>query len=432
MRKMWIVIKREYAQVVKKKSFLIGIFLTPAIMALMMVVPALLAMKKPAGTEKVAIIDLDGQQLGERFAEAIKKYKLDDSSPAYQVTGIYNASPDDSLQLFSLKRDLDSLIQSKDLRCYMIIGQSAESRDSIILVAKSFSFRTSNRFERVISDILSGLRLEKSNINLDVDSVLHLTRKVALIEQSPGGKERDFMTIYIGGLVFVMLIFMTAIGYGQVLMRSVIEEKNSRIMEVLVSSVSAFQLMAGKIVGLGMASLTQVAVWIVIGVGIYSFRSDLNIRGDIAGMVFNPVFILFFIIFMILGYIMYSTLFALIGSICNSDKEAQNYIFPITMALLLPVFLAMYVIQEPDSPVVITLSLIPFFTPTMMIMRLNILSGDAFSLSNPIVIEAILGVLITLLTTIAVIWVTAKVFRVGILMYGKRPTFPELVKWIRY
>jgi ABC-2 type transport system permease protein len=129
---------------------------------------------------------------------------------------------------------------------------------------------------------------------------------------------------------------------------------------------------------------------------------------------------------------MYSTLFALIGSICNSDKEAQNYIFPITMSLLLPVFRAMYVIQEPDSPVVVALSLIPIFTPTMMIMRLNIMSAEAFTMNNPIIMEAILGVIITALTTVAIIWLTSKVFRIGILMYGKRPTLPELIKWIRY
>ena len=432
MRKLWIIIKREYAQVVKKKSFVIGIFLTPAFMALVMIVPSMLAMKKPAGTEKIAIIDLDGQKLGERFAEAINDYKLDDSSPAYTITGIYTPAADDSGGLAALKVSLDSMIQSKGLRSYLIIGRDAENTDSVILVAKSFSFRMSNRFERKISDILSELRLEKSNINLNVDSALYLTRKVELQEQSPGGKERDFMTIYLGGLVFVMLIFMTAIGYGQILMRSVIEEKNSRIMEVLVSSVSAFQLMAGKIVGLGLASLTQVGIWIVIGLGLYAYRGALNIRADIASMVFNPVFIFFFVVFMILGYIMYSTVFALIGSICNSDKEAQNYIFPITMSLLLPVFLAMYVIQEPDSAVVIALSLIPIFTPTMMVMRLNIMSAEAFSLSNPIIIEALIGVLLTALTTVAVIWLTAKIFRVGILMYGKRPTLPELIKWVRY
>jgi len=432
MNKMWVIIKREYAQVVKKKSFIVGIFLTPIFMAVITILPAMLASKKSDTTHKMAIIEMDNRQIGERFAESLTQYSLDNDLPAYEIAEIYNISPDDTAKLTEQRAILDSLVRGKELKSYLVINNNAEVNDSIVLVAKSFGFRTNSRFEKRLSDILSGIRLNKSEVNLEIDSILNLTRRIDLTQQAPGGIERDFLTMYMGGIIFVMIIFMTIITYGQVLMRSIIEEKNSRIIEVMISSVSPFQLMAGKIIGLGLANLTQVGIWIILGIGIYIFRGDLDINADVAATMFNPVFLTFFLVYMFIGYIMYSTLFALIGSIVNTDKEAQNFIFPITMILILPVMTAMYIIQEPDSALTVTISLIPIFTPTLMIMRMNFIGVDAFTFANPIVLEATIGIVITSLTTLLIIWLTSKIFRIGILMYGKRPTLPEIIKWMRY
>ncbi|MCP4706078.1 MAG: ABC transporter permease [candidate division Zixibacteria bacterium] len=431
MSKMWVIIKREYAQVVKKKSFIVGILLTPIFMAAITIMPAMLASKKADDTHKMAVIEMDDKKIGEKFAESLTQYTLDNDLPAYEVTGIFNINADDTAKLAEQRSILDSLVRGKEIKSYLVINSNAAENDSIILVAKSFGFRTNSRFEKRLSDILSGIRLNKSEVNLEIDSILNLTRRIDISQQAPGGLERDFMTMYMGGIVFVMIIFMTIITYGQVLMRSIIEEKNSRIIEVMISSVSPFQLMAGKIIGLGLANLTQVGIWIVIGLGIYSFRGDLNISADVTATLFNPVFLLFFLVYMFIGYIMYSTLFALIGSIVNTDKEAQNFIFPITMALILPVMTAMYIIQEPDSVLTVTMSLIPIFTPTLMILRMNFIGVEAFTFANPIILEATIGVIITSLTTLLIIWLTSKIFRIGILMYGKRPTLPEIIKWMR-
>ncbi len=383
MGKLWVLIRREYAQVVKKKSFVIGIVLMPLFLILVTVLPAMLVQKKSSSTEKIAIIDIDGQKIGERFAEKLADYKLDDGRPAYEVTDIYEVSPEDSPEEKRLRAELDSLIQNKQLKNYLIINKGILTNDSCFMVAKSFSFRTNSRFDYSISRVLSTMRLEQSNINIPTDSVLQLTHRVVFEQLSPGGKQRDFMTMYMGGIVFVLIIFGTVIGFGQILMRSIIEEKNSRIVEVIASSVSPFQMMAGKIIGLGLASLTQVAVWVGIALIIYSAKGSLNISGDIADIVFNPVFIFFFIVYLILGYILYSTIFALIGSIVNSDKEAQNFIFPITISVMLPILMAMYIVQEPDSLVTTVISLIPIFTPTMMVIRLNFIGVETFSIGNP-------------------------------------------------
>jgi len=432
MSKLWVIIKREYAQVVKKKSFLIGILLTPAFMAVVIILPALLATKKSDTVENIAIIDMDGQGIGERFAEDINTYKLDDSSDAYKVTEILRPDPNDSVEVNRTRQRLDSLILAKELKSYLIIENGIENNDSCFMVAKSFGLTTGRRFDKVISRILSEMRLEKSEINLGTDSVMTLTRRVVFEQLAPGGKERDFLTTYFAGLIFIMIIFATVVTYGQVLMRSVIEEKNSRIVEVMVSSVSPFQLMGGKIIGLGLASLTQVGIWVALGSLVYLFKGDMVIAPAIADTVFNPVFIVFFICYMLLGYLMYSTIFALIGAIVNNEKEAQNFIFPVTMLNILPILMGSYIIQEPESTLVTVLSLIPFLTPTMMILRLNIMGSDTFSFVNPIFFEATIGVILTFLATLAIIWITGRIFRIGILMYGKRPTLPEIFRWIRY
>lgn len=432
MHKLWVIISREYAQVVKKKSFLIGIFLLPIFMIGITVLPAILAQKKPATTLKMAIIDLDGRRVGEEFAQKLERYKLDDSSLAYEINDIYEINAADTARYFSVKAELDTALETNKIKSYIVLFNGIVENDSCIVVAKSFNFRTADRFDWAITRVLTEQRLTDTEINIGVDSVLSLTHRTEFTQMAPGEKQRDFEIIYLAGIVFVMIIFGTVIGYGQILMRSVIEEKNSRIIEVMVSSVSSFQLMAGKIIGLGMASLTQVAIWMVIGIGIYNFRGSMSISADIADILFNPVLIFFFIVYLILGYLLFSTLFALIGSIVNSEKEAQGFIFPITMTIMLPIILSMYIVQEPESAFAVILSLIPFLTPTMMLVRLNIISPTGFSLSNPVVLQAFIGMILTILTILVVIWVTAKIFRIGILMYGKRPTLPEIIKWIKY
>lgn len=432
MNKLWVIISREYAQVVKKKSFLIGIILLPVFMIGITVLPALLANKKPATSMNMAIIDLDGRNVGEKFAEKLERYKLDDSSLTYEVGEIYNIDASDSAKYAAVRAQLDTALESNKIKSYLVLFDGIVENDSCIVVAKSFSFRTADRFDWTITRVLTEARLANTEINLGIDSVLSLTHRTEFTQMAPGEKQRNFEIIYLAGIVFVMIIFGTVVGYGQILMRSVIEEKNSRIVEVMVSSVTSFQLMAGKIIGLGMASLTQVAIWMVIGMGIYYFRGDLSISAEISDVLFNPVLIFFFVIYLILGYLLYSTLFALIGSIVNSEKEAQGFVFPITMTVMLPIILSMYIVQEPESALAVILSLIPFLTPTMMLVRLNIISPTGFSLANPIIMQSFIGMVITILTILAAIWVAAKIFRVGILMYGKRPTLPEIIRWIKY
>ncbi len=253
MNKLMTIFMAEYAQVVKKKSFIVGIFLTPIFMVLITMLPAFLATRSSDDSASYSIIDADGRGLGQELATAMERYKLEDDSTAvaFTLSQIYELSGSSFSLMDSLRASLDTLIQTKNLTRYIVIFPDAEKNDSVLMVSKAINFNASKRFDRRISEILSTLRLESSEINIDVDTVLDITRRTNMIQKAPGGKTRDFMATYFGALIFVMIVFSSVIGFGQILMRSVIEEKSSRIMEVLISSVSPFQLMMGKVFGLG-------------------------------------------------------------------------------------------------------------------------------------------------------------------------------------
>ncbi len=437
MSKFLVVMKREYAQVVKKKSFVIMMFLTPALMGAFMVLPALLVTMESSSAEYVAVIDRGEQGIGDQFAESLERYTLGDTQdPAYVVKEVIKVDPWDEERFAAAYDSLVELVSNQELKAFLVVRPDAHMADSnLLLVTNSDDFITLRRFEDRLSNIVSSHRIRTANIDLPVDSVLALTRDVDMPVRDTQGEAISFLVKFFAALIFVMLIYMMIITYGATLMRSIIEEKNSRIIEVLVSSVSPFQLMAGKVIGLGLAAFTQVGVWVAMGGLIYMFTGTggLQINTAISRMVFNPVIVIFFVLFFVVGYILYSSLFALIGSIVNSDKEAQNFIFPITISLIIPVMIASSVARDPNVIWAKVLSFVPFFAPTMMLERVVFIAPSVteYSLFSGIVAEAALSFILVCLTTLGVVWLTAKVFRVGILMYGKRPTLPEIIKWIR-
>lgn len=436
MSKFLIIFKQEYTQVVKKKSFLVGLIITPLFLFGMMFGPALLAKKKSSTTEHLAVIDQSSIQVGERFKESISDYKLEDEvTPYYEVEKIFEISPENSDRFEAVDDSLKKLIIDEKLKYLLVITDEAlSSNTGVYIISSADNIVSYNRFEWKLSNIISSERLDQSNINLPIDSVLNLTARIDLVTKDVKGESISFGDKIMIAFVFALMIYMLILINGQMVMRSVIDEKNSRIMEVLVSSVSPFQLMMGKIFGLGAATLTQVVIWILAGTLFMSFGGAM--AGDITilqKVVFNPWILVYFVIYLVLGFLLYSAIFALLGSIVNNEKEAQNFIFPIVMFLILPVPLGMYILQQPNALVPTVLSYIPLFTPTMMVMRLNILLPGLpeYNFFSGPILQANITVLILSAAVIGMIWLTAKVFRVGILMYGKRPTLPEIIKWVK-
>jgi len=438
--KFLVIMKREYAQVVKKKSFIVMTLLTPVIMAALMFVPSLLIRSGGlAETETYAIIDRDGQQLGWKVAEGMEEYTLDDEgTPAFVLDRIETFTAGDNQRYQLVYDSLVQDIRDRRLDHLLVLMPKAHTADSnLLLITNSDDSRTVRRFEYQLSQVLSQRRIEQSGISVPVDSVMALTKGVSLPKQDTKGESINPVFKLLIGMVLVMLIYMLILIDGQALMRSVIEEKATRIVEVLISSASPFQLMAGKIIGTGLAALTQVGIWIVAGAGLmtYSTTSGTELPGFVSRVVLNPATVVSFACFLLLGYLMYSTIFALIGSIVNSDKEAQPLMLPVIFVLFMPAMLVSpAIIENPDVGWIRVMSLIPTYTPLIMMMRVAIgapmIEGN--SLFSPLMAEAGLGMVGIVLFTIALVWVTARVFRIGILMYGKRPTLPEIVRWVRY
>jgi ABC-2 type transport system permease protein len=220
--------------------------------------------------------------------------------------------------------------------------------------------------------------------------------------------------------------------YGAIVMRSVIEEKVSRVIESVISSLKPFQLMAGKIFGVGAVGLTQFLIW-ALAMGLLSlyglqlaamFADNPEKLQDVALPSISLTTLGFFVLFFVLGYFLYSTLYAGIGATVNSEQEAQQFLIPVSLFIVVPIMMMTYIITNPSSQTSVIMSLIPFFAPIIMLARIVV--------ETPPFWQIALCILLMVAAILGMIWVVGRIYRVGVLMYGKRPTLPEIIKWIRY
>jgi ABC-2 type transport system permease protein len=253
---------------------------------------------------------------------------------------------------------------------------------------------------------------------VDVDTV-HIDKE--------GSNKSNGIGAFLLPFLLLISIYMTVFIYGIYVMRSVIEEKSSRVIEVLLGSVTPVQLMAGKIIGVGAVGLTQIAIW-AAAVGIFeggSFAIAQEILGDsMKDAHVSTAVLILFPVFFILGYATYACLYAAIGAMVNSDEEAQQLQFPVSLPLILCIVFAMPIIRDPNSPLAFWLSMFPLTAPMIMFVRASV--------SMPPVWQIATSIGLSLCSLYGLVWLTSRIYRVGILMYGKRPTLPEILKWIRY
>jgi ABC-2 type transport system permease protein len=423
MRKILSVIKREYIQIVRTKGFIIGTILGPVLMAAFIVVPILIQFVSVDKQENIGVVDLSG----EVFMELDKKLdqELKDGSRRY------------ILQEFEMKESLEPLLEElnkkvldKELTAYIYVPENISEGGVAEYVSEHVSdFDKQGNISQSLSSIIIEKRLRGEG--LDPDKIGQYMRPVKLDTKkvTTRGVERDIGGTFMISFVLVLILYMTVIFYGQIILRGVIEEKSSRVVEIVLSSLRPFQLMAGKILGIAAVGFTQYAIWALFGIVATKYSGDVISRFFPAAENFPmptiPAYIfVYFIIFFILGYFLYGTMYAGIGSMVNNEKEAQQLVMPVTMFLVVPIMLMTFVIRSPDSSLSVVLSLIPFFSPILMLLRISVLLPPFTHIAASIVL--------LILTTILMIWISAKIYRVGILMYGKRPNLSEIIKWMRY
>jgi ABC-2 type transport system permease protein len=429
MGKTWVVFKREYLERVRSKWFLIATFLGPVFFGFIAVVPIVMAAKTKTSTQlaNVIILDATGTELGNRVAKTLENNNP--NSPAPRVRTI----------------KAEQVVEAEATATADVIGRQAIGYvvlDANTIAGKELRYAGRNATSLLdVQSITSAtrqslltMRLEGEGLNAQRVTMLTNVRLEAKTEKiDDRGKEKasGLTSLFFGYAISFLLYIMIAI-YGQSIMRGVLEEKTNRVAEVVVASVKPDVLLAGKILGSGFVALTQVTAWIVMAVTMYFVRVPiLKAFGAAPAMVggslkipsIAPLVGIALVLLFIFGFIFYASLFAAVGSMVSNQEDIQGAATPVMMMLVSSIIFMQSVLLNPSSTLAQVVSLLPFSAPIMMPMRMAIVAVPWYE---------IIGSLVSVgLGCAAAIWLSARIYRVGLLMYGKRPTIKELTRWIR-
>jgi ABC-2 type transport system permease protein len=409
--KLWAIVRREYIERVRSKGFVIGTILGPLLMAAMMIVPALAARSKGKPL-KVAVLSANGE-LRQAVEAALREEKID-GRERFDVQPAGAEASEAALKRAVLETSLDG---------YLALPDDVVSTGSASYYGRSVTNRIVLRtMERSVSAVLVGRRL--AGAGLDPGKVKELTRELDMktIRLSEQGEREDQGAATILALIMLMILYGSLLLWGQAVMTSVIEEKTSRVVEVMAAGVPSTTLLMGKLLGVGAAGLTQVLVWALSLLGV-----SLAAAGPIGAFSMpevTPLMLASFVVFFLLGFLFYAALYAAIGAAVNTVQEAQSLAFPVMLPIILAMISFPAVLESPEGTLAVTVSMIPGMSPLTMFLRIVVLTPPMWQILLSI---ALLG-----LGILAVVWIAARVYRVGILMYGKKPTFPELVRWVRH
>jgi ABC-2 type transport system permease protein len=414
LREMWVIAKREFNERVHSKWFLVMTILWPILMAGMLVVPALIGGQSTEGA-KVVIIDQSGE-LANKMAFNVNfwlKWKTTDA-------------PADT--------DLKSLrdkIKTNELNGYVVIPKDAIDGGEIIYTGDNASNQTvAILFAKAAQAAVISKRGERAGLS-EVDMIMFNRPINVTVKHTTGEEEgtNGVLTFLIGYMIaFFIYIAITLYGVG--VMRSVVTEKSSRIVELLVATTTPRAMMSGKILGVGIAGLTQIAIWFLAGALLTSQQDTIlgwfGAKPDATSMIpsLSLTQIVVVLTFFVLGYLFYSAMYAAVGAMVSNEQDTQQAQMPVTFLLVIGIVSIMAVTNDPRSPTAAVLTNVPFWSP--MLMPLRYFMGGA-TVGQ---VGVSLGVLAV--STIVVARAAAKIYRVGILMYGKRPSLRELIRWLRY
>ncbi len=435
MGKVRIIAAREFNERVRKKSFIITTLLMPLFFVALMFVPALMMNIKSDDTKEVIVVDQSGL-IGDRL------------------------QPDGQLTFSPSERSFEELREAdNEVFGILVVGEDIATNPSNLqlFAYESSTINIESAITEQVRTIIEAEKLKAYNIE-DIDAILAAIKtpvSIQVKQLNESGEAKDSSSIlnialaYIFGFLIYMFVFL----YGNMVLQGVIEEKSTKVMEVMVSSVKPFQLMMGKILGIASVAVTQFAIWVAFiliigsaamgliggsealaavqsGAAVDTSALGISIDSELASIlstVTAPDYLLRilggFLIYFVGGYLLYAAMFAAVGSAVDNEKDTQNLQLPITIPLMLGIFVMLSAMQEPHGPLAFWFSMIPFTSPIVMMVRLPYgVPGWELALS--------VGLLV--LTFVGMVWLAGKIYRVGVFMYGKKPTFRELLKWARY
>lgn len=411
MHNVWLIAKREYLERVRTRAFLISTLMIPLLMG-GGIIGSIIAGTRAKSTSHITIVSPDQQ-----LATDLKK-ELENGKDSEMTVDII--SPGNS----ATRATLDSMLAEKQLDGYLWITPAANpsERPSFSYTPRSTAdISTKSTITTALKTVLMRERLTHDGV---VASEVNSLMEPVEVDTTQAGKNADTTSSFVAIYVLFFLMYMVILLYGMNVARSIIEEKTSRVFEVLLATIRPEEMMAGKVIGVGSVGLTQVAVWLLTAVLLTSSSVTEAIAGGRIHISLSPLQIIFFVVYFLLGYLLYSSIAAALGAMVNSEQELQQLNMFMVMPLAGCMFALAPVISNPSGIIARVISLIPFCTPLIMYLRI--------SLATPPAWEIALSVVLMLVTIYAILWVASRIYRVGILMYGKRPNLPEIMRWLKY
>ncbi|MBI1809250.1 MAG: ABC transporter permease [Gemmatimonadetes bacterium] len=441
MVKLWVVIKREYMEKVRSKWFIISTIFGPVFFAAITILPSYMSMRgmKNAQVSDIRILDATGAGMGQRVADRLKAQREEvvKRLPGGMGEAAIKATPTTVLSVEPAKlAEAESvatrLVMAKGSQGYLVL-------DSLTLTEKKARYAGRNAssiqemelLQNAVSSAFLASRLEAAGIPAArIDSLTKSRVNVSAERIDEKGRGGSGLVSAIFGFVIAFLLYMMIILYGQNVLRGVLEEKTTRVAEVVMSSVKPDILLAGKVIGVGAVGLTQQLVWFGSAALLMAYGAQMATAmgmPNMSAIVFpsvSPLLGVSLVLFFLLGYTFYSALFAAVGAMVGSQEEAQQAAQPVMMLLVASIIMVQPIMFNPSGTLAVTMSLLPFSAPIIMPLRMS---------ATQVPMTEVAGSLIGLaIACWAAIWVSARIYRVGLLMTGKRPSLKELVKWVRY
>ena len=415
MRKTFAVIRREFVERVRTRWFWVGTILGPLLMVGLIGVQILLAGRK-VGERHIAVVDATTTGFGRALTS-----QLGAAVTRFHVVHVPTTPVPDSLLADSLLGE----VEAKRLDGFLLVGDStlefgtAEYRGSNVS-----SVADMEQLEGTLRRLVFAARLERRGI--DTLLVQQAEIRIRLATHKVSGRKltgesgvQSFMT----GFGMAILLFVAILLYGVNVMSSVLEEKTTKIVEVLISSLQPFELMLGKVVGVGAVGIVQLTVWLVSAKLLSGVRTSAGVPGGFQFPQIPTTTLVIFVLYFLLGYFLYAAIYAAVGAMSSTEAEARQAQVPVQLLLMIPYVSFFGILNDPNSSLAVWMTLIPFWSPIATPVRWG---------ASPIpVVELVASLVILLVTVIVVTWLASRIYRVGILMTGKRPNIKELIRWVR-
>ncbi len=428
--KLLTVIKREYLERVRTVWFLVVTLFGPVFFAAIMILPGYLSVKgmREARVSGLTIVDASGAGLGQRIAARLATPSLTSGSDAQQLARVdIVAQPD----IPTIEATLLEAVRTKQINGVLVLDTGTVGSGRARYFGRDAgSVGNIDAIEGATRTAILATRMQGAGIDAQsAEAMSRLRVNISTQKVTDKGLEGSGLAATIFGFGVTFLLYMSILLYGQNVLRGVLEEKTTRVAEVVVSSVSTDTLLAGKVIGVGAVGLTQMLVWTASGILFWGQRSRIfEAMGlpALPSLVFpniDPLVLIALLLFFVLGYTFYATLFAAVGAMVGSLEEAQQASQPVMMLLVFSIIFVQPVMTSPNGQMAQVMSWLPFSAPIIMPMRMT---------ATPVPTWEIAGSLASvLLACVLATWVSARIYRVGLLMYGKRPSIKELMRWIK-